>query len=67
MLYGKGFHGFLEVLSASEIPAYVIRLPSHILMSAYRRGKEISILLVILIAAIGYLHCFFVHSIILLI
>ena len=65
MLYCKGFHCLFEVLAAAEIPADEISLSVYVFPLTHRRGKEVTILLVILNTAKCFTYIF-VHVVILL-
>ena len=58
MLYCKGFHCLFEVLAAAEIPADEISLSVYIFLFTYRRGKEVTILFIILNTAKCFTHIF---------
>jgi len=55
-LYGDGFHRFLKILAAAEIPADIIRLPVHGFPFTDRRSEDITVL-VILAAVKCFLYC----------
>ena len=64
MLDGKPFHGFLKVLTASEISADVVGFTADSPPPADGRGNEIAIILVVLDARVDFLlpyRCF-VHT-----
>ena len=58
MLHCKIFHCLFKVLAAAEIPADEISLSVHVFPFAYRRGKEIAILFIILNTAKCFAHIF---------